>query len=237
VESGNFRKLSLDTVRRIAAPLDVQVCVLGKWRGGDGQRLLCRAHSLLAESFARHLRDQAGWLVEAEVSFSVYGERGVIDQLGWHADSAHLLVIELKTEFVDVNEMLGTLDRKVRLARTIAAGRGWAPAMVSAWLIVSDSRTNRRHAGEHRYLLASRFKCDGRSLASFLRRPAVPTAGLAFWTDVNAGDARPDRLSARKRIGRPDGATPGPNARNRPLGAKEGRAPEDNKRWNHADTG
>lgn len=33
-----------------------------------------------------------------EVSFSIYGQRGVIDILAWHAATRSLLVIELKTE-------------------------------------------------------------------------------------------------------------------------------------------
>jgi hypothetical protein len=40
----------------------------------------------------------------------------VIDILGWHAAARMILVIELKTEFVDINETMGTLDRKDRLA-------------------------------------------------------------------------------------------------------------------------
>ncbi len=141
-----------------------------------------------------------GWAFEAEVSFSILGERGIVDQLGWHQATSHLLVIELKTEFVDINEMLGTLDRKVRLARSIAAQRGWHPQAVSVWLIVAESRTNRRHAADHSTLLGSRFSCDGRSLVAFLRHPVAPTRGLAFWTNVDGGGARREELAARRAV-------------------------------------
>ena len=200
VENGNLGRLSIETLRRIAEPLQVQFEVRGWWRGGDGQRLLSRRHSRLAESFAAFIGDHSGWHVEPEVSFSVYGERGVIDQLAWHAATMHLLVIELKTEFVDINEMLGTLDRKVRLARTIAVERGWRPNAVSAWLVVADSRTNRRHAAEHRTLLDSRFRSDGRSLRAFLRNPTVPATGMTFWTDANGSDASPEGFAAVKAV-------------------------------------
>jgi hypothetical protein len=143
------------------------------------------------ESFAASVLRNPGWTVEPEVSFAIYGERGVIDQLAWHAPTAHLLIVELKTAIVDVNEMLGTLDRKRRLAGAIAAGRGLQPALVSVWLVVSDTRTNRRHAREHSTLLKSRLRLDGRQLRAFLRRPSISTSGLAFWTDSNRGSARP----------------------------------------------
>jgi len=178
VERGPWPSLSIETVRRIAKAVDVRVDVVARWRGGDLDRLLSRRHSMLAERFASLLVSNSGWVVEPEVSFAIYGERGVIDQLAWHQETAHLLVVELKTEFVDVNEALGTLDRKARLARSIAAERGRRPRLISMWLIVSDTRTNRRHAAEHATLLGSRFRLDGRQLRAFLRGPTEATTGL-----------------------------------------------------------
>lgn len=190
VERGHCENLSLRRIRSIAASLDVRVELVGRWRGGEVDRLLCRRHSMLGEKFAAFLLAHNGWAVEPEVSFSVYGERGVIDQLAWHAGTTHVLVVELKTSLVDVNELLGTLDRKHRLARTIAAERGWPAAAVSVWLIVDDTKTNRRHAAEHRTLLRTRLPLDGRQLGSFLDRPTIATAGLAFWTNANPRSRR-----------------------------------------------
>lgn len=190
VERGHFRTLPVEVVRRIAAALDVRVELIGRWRGGDADRLLGRRHSMLAESFACFVAAHHGWIVEPEVSFAIYGERGIIDQLAWNAAAGHLLVVEFKTAFVDVNDMLGTLDRKRRLIRQIVAERGWQPRAVSVWLIVSDTRTNRRHAIEHATLLRSRFPLDGRQLRPLLRHPSLPTAGLAFWTGSSPGGAR-----------------------------------------------
>ena len=59
------------------------------------------------------------------MSFSIGRERGVIDSLAVHAASRASLVIELKTEIVDVNELIATFDRKARLAQRIATERGW----------------------------------------------------------------------------------------------------------------
>ncbi len=204
VERGHCRKLSLETLRGIASALDVRIEVAARWRGGDVDRLLSHRHSLLADSFASFMRTAAGWIAEAEVSFSIYGERGVIDELAWHPATGHLLVIELKTEFVDINEMLGTLDRKIRLARTVAADRRWTARKLSYWVIVSETRTNRRHAAQHSALLRSRLRLDGRQLRPFLRNPAEATSGLAFWTNSNRGSASPEsgRDPARVRLPR-----------------------------------
>jgi transcriptional regulator with XRE-family HTH domain len=185
VERGHCERLSLSVIRRLAAAVDVRLDLLARWRGGELDRLLSRRHSTLGERVAAFLSARQGWVMEPEVSFSVYGERGIVDQLAWHAATAHLLVVELKTEFVDINEMLGTLDRKRRLARTIAAERGWRPASVSVWLIVEDTHTNRRHATEHRTLLRAALPLDGRQFRSFVARPTGPTSGMAFWPTAN----------------------------------------------------
>jgi len=93
---------------------------------------------------ARSFASFDGWVTEPEVSFSIYGERGIIDVLAWHPGRRILLVIELKTEFVDVNELMGSVDRKRRLAAAIARERGWDSAAIGAWVVIADSRTNRR---------------------------------------------------------------------------------------------
>ena len=209
LEAGRVGRLSLDAVERIASVVDVRTELVGRWRGGDGDRLLSWRHSLLADSVTAVLRSH-GWRVEPEVSFSVFGERGVVDQMAWHEGRAHLLVIELKTEFVDINEMLGTLDRKMRLAPRLAMDRGWPPNLVSAWLIITDTRTNRRHAARHASLLRSPL--DGRSLSSFLDDPVAATHGMAFWTGVHPENATKHatriltRVRARKRPSGPDPA-------------------------------
>jgi transcriptional regulator with XRE-family HTH domain len=216
VERGHSSHLSLATVERIAAALDIRVDLTPRWRGGDLDRLLNRRHSLLAESFATRLGSSPGWIVEPEVSFSIYGERGVIDQLAWHAATAHALVIELKTELVDVNEILGTLDRKRRLARQIARSRGMNPRLISVWLVVTDTSTNRRHVRDHAALLRNRLPCEGRQLRRLLGDPSAAMSGLAFWSDSNgSGTRRPGQPASAPRS--PRQALPG-------VGLSAGRA-------------
>lgn len=130
--------------QRVAAVLDIRLDVVARWRGGELDRLVNARHSGLHESVATFLAGLPAWQFAPEVSFSVFGERGVIDILVWHAPSRTLLVIELKTDIVDVQELVATFDRKRRLAVGIARERGWRPALVGCWVIVTRDRTSQR---------------------------------------------------------------------------------------------
>ncbi len=116
IEHGRLASVPVGKLRAVAAALDARIDTVVRWHGGDLPRLLSARHSKLHENMARFFGDLPEWIVEPEVSFSIYGERGIIDVLAWRPARRILLVIELKTEIVDVNETLGTLDRKRRLA-------------------------------------------------------------------------------------------------------------------------
>lgn len=191
IERGHVGSLSIDTTRSVACALDVRTDLMPRWRGGDLDRLMSRAHSALHESVARMFRDALpAWVLAPEVSFAVYAERGVIDILAWHPGRRALLVIELKTDVVDVNELLGTLDRKRRLAAKIGSGRGWDAVSVSAWLIVRESRTGRRRVQAHASMLAGALPDDRTVLRRWLLDPVGTVGGLSFWSDTHAGHGR-----------------------------------------------
>jgi hypothetical protein len=161
-----------------------------------------RRHSLLHESFARHLGRFHGWTFRPEVSYSIYGERGVIDMLAWHEGRAMALVVEFKTELVDVNDLVGSMDRRRRLAIRIAQDLGWKAVAASSLVVLVGSRTNRRRAADHRIVLRAAFPFDGRRLSPWLRDPREPVAMLAMWPDVLEASRGPSReLSVRpKRV-------------------------------------
>jgi transcriptional regulator with XRE-family HTH domain len=199
IERGQIGPQSIDSVRAVAAALDIRLDLVPRWRGGDLDRLLNRGHSALHESVSRSFRDEApAWILAPEASFAVYGERGVIDILAWHPGRRALLVIELKTDLVDMNELLGTLDRKRRLAPTAGSARGWDPLTVSAWLIVSESRTSRRRVADHEAVLHSALPDDRRTMRQWLRDPVGRVAGLSFWTDSRGAARRRERRPIRR---------------------------------------
>jgi hypothetical protein len=109
-----------------------------------------------------------------------------------------LLVVELKTEIVDVNELMGTADRKRRLALEIGRERGWNALHVATWLIVADSKTNRRRVAAHATTLRAAYPIDGRSIAAWLHRPEQPVACLSFWTDARTAGSNGNLATIRR---------------------------------------
>lgn len=180
IERGHADSLPLGNLRRVTAALDGRLDTIVRWHGGDLGRLLSARHSAMHESMALQIGTLRDWRFEPEVSFSIYGERGVIDILGWHAAARVLLVIELKTEFVDINETMATLDRKDRLAVVIARERGWNPVATSVWLVVADGRTNRLALAAHSTVLRAKYPADGRTVRGWLNRPAGRIQALSF---------------------------------------------------------
>jgi transcriptional regulator with XRE-family HTH domain len=190
IERGQLRGISLERVRRVLEALNARLDLIARWNAGDLDRLLNARHSAMHEAVAAVFRQLLDWEIAPEVSFSIYGERGVIDLLAWHAASRTLLVVEMKTEIVDVNELMGKADQRRRLAAKIAADRGWRPAGIAVWVVVADSRTSRRRLAAHRTVLRAAFPVDGRSVASWLRTPSGPLAALSFLTNGHDVHAR-----------------------------------------------
>lgn len=180
VERGQTGRLRVDIVSRVAAALEADIGFDLRWRGGELPRSLNAGHAAMHEVAARRFRRMHGWQLAPEVSFAEYGERGVIDALAFHPASRSLLVIELKTQLVDVQGLIGTVDRYRRLAPTIARRRGWVAARVGVCVYLRESATNRRHVRQHRSVLAAAFPDDGRRLRGWLRRPERALAALAF---------------------------------------------------------
>jgi HTH-type transcriptional regulator / antitoxin HipB len=202
VERGHLASLTVETLRRITAVLDIRLDVVARWRGGDLDRLVNSRHSALHEQVARRFSALGEWLVMPEVSFAIYGERGIVDILAFHRQRQMLLVIELKSEIVDVNELIGTLDRKRRLCMQIAHEEGWpvsTEVRVSAWVIVSDTSTNRHRLAAHRAMLRAAFPTDGRAMPGWLRQPDRVVRALSFWPNAHPWNAKP----GAKRVRRP----------------------------------
>ena len=205
IESGQLASVPLGTIRRVAAALDARFDTVVRWQGGDLGRLLNGRHAAMHEAMARLFASLDGWVAEPEVSFSIYGERGVIDILAWYPVSHVLLVIELKTEFVDVNELMGSVDRKRRLAAVIARERGWDPIGVATWVVLSDNRTNRRALAAHETVMRTKFPVDGRRIRPWLRRPVGRLDALSFLPSAHVVGVRRD-LAPIRRVSRRVGA-------------------------------
>jgi len=96
------------------------------------------------------------------------------------------VIVEFKTELVDVGDLLATMDRRRRLAAEIAEERGWYPRTVSTWVILAASRTNERRVAQHRVVLRTAFPADGRRMRRWLADPDGPISALSMWTESSA---------------------------------------------------
>ena len=180
VERGNASSVTLGRLRRVASALGARLDTLVRWDGADLPRLLGARHAAMHEAVGSMFAALGGWQIEPEVSFSIYGERGIIDILAWHPGRRMLLVVELKTEVVEIGLLLGKMDQRRRLAGKVARRHGWDPVAVSTWVIIADGRTNRRALAAHRVVLRRKFPIDGRTIRRRLRDPRERVDSLSF---------------------------------------------------------
>jgi transcriptional regulator with XRE-family HTH domain len=201
VERGLIPEMTLGVLRQVAAALEIRLELLPRGRGAELDRLVHARHSALHEAVARALaQDHPDWQQASEVSFSIWGERGVIDLLLWNPDRQALLIIEFKTELVDVGDLLSTMDRRSRLAEEIVQRRGWHPRTVSTWVVIAASRTNARRIAEHRTVLRNAFPAGAREVRRWLKDPVGSIAALSLWSTPAGGSTAPTTRARRHQL-------------------------------------
>ena len=189
VEAGRAGDLHLDRLTAIVSALGGYLSVRILYQGEGLDRLRDRRHAGLVESVVRRLIDE-GWEVATEVSFNVFGERGVIDILAYHRATGTLLVVEVKTVVPDIGGSLATLDRKVRLAPQIAHERGWPVRHVARLLVLPEASTARRRIDSHTATFTNAFPVRGTEVNRWLRAPTGPMSGLIFLSTARGGSTR-----------------------------------------------
>lgn len=199
IERGRVDRYTLRALRSVLRAVDGTAVLDVTWGGrGDLDRLLDADHARLMQLWANGHR-QAGWDVWNEASYSIYGERGRIDQLAFHAPTGVLEVTEAKTGIWDVQETLGRLDAKVRLAPTVAAERGWRIRRVVGALVIADGRTVRRRVTEHKVLFA-RYELRGRAAHAFVRDPRRAAQGLLVFVPLPRTNHSGLRRAGQRRV-------------------------------------
>lgn len=199
LERGHLDRVSVPAFRRVAAALEIRAEMMLSLPHGEIERLLAAGHAALHESLARYFTGLPGWVHAPEVSYAVYGERGIIDILAFHPGSGSVVVIELKTELVSLENLLGTMDIRMRHAARIARERGWPASTLSAWVVCAESSTNHRRVKSHEHALRAAFPADGRAMRRWLRRPSGTIRALSFWTNDSVTTAN-RVVAGRRRI-------------------------------------
>ncbi len=196
IERGDLAGVALVRLASLAEAFDAELDVRIRWRGEGLDRLLDETHAGVVNAFVELIRG-FGWETAIEVSFSIYGERGAIDVLAWHAATGTLLVAEIKSVIPDAQAMISALDRKSRLGPRIAADRGWKAASASRLLVVLDGSTSRRRVADLGAIFGAAFPQRGRAVRQWLREPGVgPISNVLFLPDSR-------HTTGRLRSGRP----------------------------------
>jgi hypothetical protein len=78
-----------------------------------------------------------------------------------------------------MQDTLGKLDEKVRLASRVAAERGWTATKVVGALVLVDGTTVRRRVNDHADLFAP-YGLRGRAAYAWVRRPRALTDGIGI---------------------------------------------------------
>jgi|SRR5688572_23558875 len=193
LERGMWDGLTVRAMEAIVGGLGARLDTRLSWSGPELDRLIDANHAALSASVKQRLQ-RWGWLVRVEVSYSYYGERGRIDLLAWHPGQQLLLVIEIKTDLIDVQALLGSMDVKARLARRVAEQAGWQVAHVAPAIVFLEDRTTRRRLDQLSSLF-DRYSMRGREAISWVRRPSAaarraPSGLLWFFALPNARVAR-----------------------------------------------
>jgi len=207
LERGLVETLAVRTIRAIGKVWEVSIELLPRSRAGSLERVANSAHASLTEAVLRWLGSFAGWSVRPEVGFSNYGDRGVIDLICWHAGRRALLVIELKTELVDINGLLGMLDRYARNAVVAVAPLGWRPLKVARLLVIGESDHGRARVRAHASLFNAALPDRVRAVRAWLRDPVGDLAGLMFFANSHPGTANA-RVATVRRVRRPRAGLP-----------------------------
>ena len=172
---------SVEDVEKWAAALNARLVLELRV---DGQRPLTDERHAAIQSWLVSFLRAAGWLVEAEVSFNHFGDRGRIDVLAYHPSLGVMLVVEIKTRLDDVQDVLGRLDVKRRVAAQLAKERGWELAAIVPALMFRENRTTRRRLAMHEALFA-RFTMRARAATAWLRHPTRPIpSGILILVDL-----------------------------------------------------
>lgn len=204
VEHDEIDRLPIRSLRAVLRAVEMDLHLMARWHGGELDRLMDEGHALLVGLMATRL-EAAGWVVNPEVSFAVYGERGSIDLLAWHPASRTLLVIEVKTSLNSLEETLRRQDMKVRHAARVARERfGWQARATASMLVLPDDDVARRRVERLGAVLRRAFPVRGDQARAWLREPSG-APGMLLFVGSEVGSRRV-RIAPRRRVRRARGA-------------------------------
>lgn len=180
-----------------------------RWRGGELPRLVDARHAALVEQVVAHL-SACDWSAVVEYTFNHFGEKGAVDVVGWRAAERALLVMEVKTELDNLQNMLSVLDRKARLVpQLVAAERGWRAKVVGVVLVMPDGSTLRDGVARFAATFATTLPSGNVEVRHWVARPGpAPLRGRWFVRPSGPGTHMENQGGPRRIRTRRGPATP-----------------------------
>lgn len=179
-ERGRLEEISLGTNRRIAAAYEMRLELLARWRGRDVDRLMDERHAAMVEA-VMIFNVKYGWPARAEVTFSIYGDRGSIDVFAWNEAERAVLIQEIKSDLVAIEGTVRPLAVKRRLAAEIAFRElGWRPRSIGTVLVLPEGSHVRNRVARHAATFDSILPDRLPQLRRWLRKPSGPIGAIWF---------------------------------------------------------
>ena len=205
IERGGLENTSVRSVHRVAVALGVSLSLVPRWRGAELAELLDERHAAMVRGIVARLTE-LGWQTLPERTFNVWGERGAIDVLAWHAAARALLCVEVKTRLPDLQDLLSTMDRKRRLAPGLVQELGWRPVVVGSVLALPAERWARHVVARFAPVFAAALPMRTGEVKRWLRQPERDLRGIWFMlNDVPGVTRNRSGGSMRVRPRRPTG--------------------------------
>jgi transcriptional regulator with XRE-family HTH domain len=187
IERAEFLGLNLSTAAGVLDVLDIRASFDFKTPYlADRGKQTDLGHARCVDYVARRLR-RNGWLVRTEVEIVSGSARGWIDVLAFREADSVLLVIEVKTELVDI----GALQRQIawyeREAWKVARRESWPAGRLLSAVVLLESRTNTDRVLANGGLLKAEFPLPVRDFAAVVTGSPPPSGGrcLAFIDPLN----------------------------------------------------
>lgn len=209
MERGGLGHCSLSTVRQLLLALEARLEVDIRWRGGEVDRVADARHAALVAAVAR-VAAAAGWTVQQELTYSVYGERGSVDLVGLDRARRAVVAFEVKTELTSWEETQRRFDAKVRLLPAVLYERlGWRPTSVSQVIVFQESMTNRRRVALLGRAVRDAYPAGGREVRRWMVAPVGSISGVWFLS-LSRGRTGSERGRGSHRIRRAGRPSPAP---------------------------
>jgi transcriptional regulator with XRE-family HTH domain len=124
-------------------------------------------HARCVAYVVRRLR-RLGWVTLTEVEIVDGRSHGWIDVLAYRESDGRLLVIEVKTELVDVGRAERQLGWYERAAWDVARRHGWRPRQVTGALLVLSTQVSLERIAANREHLRQVFRMAARDLGAMV---------------------------------------------------------------------